>query len=151
MPRLVDLLWNEENRNTLVQDCAQLIETRVAGRGGLKGIGLKTAFGLLKSLKPDAVPRALNLLLPQFAEALDPMYQEFAREFRHKGGADFSVFLSDHAQRATAAMLGVTDARADASSNARLKNLYRALRSSAEAEVLAVLPGLAKLIGARLG
>jgi hypothetical protein len=154
MPRLADLLWAAPRREPLVKDCAQLIEGHVASRRGLKGIGLKTSFAMLKSLRPDAMPRALNALLPLFADALDPLFQEYSRA---KGAAeeaakekDFSRFLQRHAQRTAAALLSVTDKRVESSKNQALKKMYARMRSSAESEVLDVVPGLADVMGRHL-
>ena len=147
MPRLAELLWAAPKREALVTDCAQLIERHVAGRKGLKGIGLKTSFALLKSLRPNAVARAVQVLLPEFAEALDPLYQESTRA----GRRDFSRFLQQESERAAAALLSVTDARVQRSSNTTLKSVYARMRGSAESEVLAVLPALADLLQSRMG
>lgn len=148
MPRLADVLWTPAKREPLVADCAELIEAHVASRRGLKGLGLKTGFALLKSLKPDALSRALHALLPEFAAALDPLYQQF------RGGAaraDFSAFLQARADDAVAALLSVTDARVQRSPNAALKSLYVRLRTGADEELHAVLPKLAEVLADYLG
>lgn len=145
MPRLADLLWAAPKRAPLISDFATLIESHVAARRGLKGIALKASFATLKSLRPGAVPRALEVLLPKFAEALDPLYQE-----SRVRKTEFSRFLQNHADRAAAALLSVTDARVALSHNAALKSIYARLRRGAESEVLAVLPALADLLQSRI-
>jgi hypothetical protein len=142
MPRMADLLWAEENREPLVRDFAQFVETQVASRRGLKGIGLKTTFAMLKSLRPDAMPRALHVLLPRFAEALDPLFQEFA----HASEPDFSRFLQGNARRAAQAMLNVTDARVEASTNTSLKKMYARLRGGALDELAEAVPGMGRVM-----
>lgn len=151
MPRLLDVLWAEPVRDRFVADGARLIESHVAARGGLKGVALRTGFAVLKSLKPDAVPRALRALTPEFAAALDPLYQEYLRAGARGSGGDFTGFMQQRAERAAAALLQVSDARAQASGNAALRSLYARLRPGAIAEVQAVLPRLADLIGRYTG
>jgi len=146
MPHLAERLWAEDRRQILVQDFTQLTESLVAARRGLKGLGLKTSFAMLKSVRPNAVPRALEVLLPQFAQALDPLFQEFMRDGGKIRDADFSRFLQRHARRAVDAMLSVTDARVDASRHKSLKKIYASLRGSAHDEMLEVLPAFANLL-----
>lgn len=140
------LLADDDRRETLVADCVKLIEQRVASRGPIRRIALSAGLSLLNAIKPNALPRAVGNLLPDFAGALDPLYQRF----RLSTGDDFSPFLARHSDEAARALLGVTDRRAESSDNARVRALYARLRGTAEDEVRAALPGLASILSGHL-
>jgi hypothetical protein len=142
MPVLADIVLTAKNKDPLVASCVQLVETRVAGRGGLRGIALKTGLAMLKSARPDILPRAMQALLPDFVAALEPLYQDWLRA----GSGDFAAFLQRHSARTVQALLGVTDARAARAHNAAIKGVYGRLRGGAEQEVEAALPQFAQLL-----
>ena len=143
---LADILLAPQRRQAVITDCVRLIETHVDSRGGLKGMALKTGMAILKKAKPGLIERATAALLPEFAAALDPLH----REFRDSGTSDFAAFLRAHAAQATQALLQVADARVGESDSSTVQSTYARMRGSAETEVLAVMPGLAQLIGAHL-
>lgn len=153
-PTLADILWGADAGHAgpardgaaLVAECVTLVERHVATRGGLKGLALKSGLGMAKAAKPQILDRAMQRLLPEFATALEPMYARF----RSTGSADFAAFLARHEREAVAALLRVADRRVEASSNGAIKSVYARLRGGAEAEVAAVLPGLAGLLATRL-
>lgn len=142
MKTLADILGAPQHRQAVIDDIVTLIEAQAARRPGLSGISLRTALGLLRSARPDLLPRAVTRLLPEFAQALEPLYQRFrtGREDR-----DFSVFLQKNAEEARDALLLVADRRAETASTG-VKNTYARLRPIAEAEVAAAIAPLSKLI-----
>lgn len=146
MKKLADILLAPQRKNAVISSCVKLIEDRVASRGGLQGVALKTGMAMLKAAKPGILERATARLLPEFAAALEPLHAEF----RRSGREDFTLFLQGHAQRATDALLGVADAHVARSDSATIRSTYAKLRSGAAAEVLAVIPGLASLVGGYL-
>jgi hypothetical protein len=141
MVNLTDILLAPARKDALVSECVLLIEQHVAGRGGFKGMGLKTAVGLLKAARPDILPSAMRRLLPDFAAALEPHYQACLRESR-----DFCAELLSREDETCSALLYVADQRVAASQNAAAKKVYARLRGSAEDEVKSILPKLAPLI-----
>lgn len=151
MPTLADILLGAEHRSLpsdpLVQDCVQRIEAQIAARGGLKGLGMKTALAMLKAAKPGILPRALARLLPEFAQALEPLYRQFRAE-RGKP-AQLARFLVEHQAIAIAALLAVADARAGVAS-APVRSAYARLRGGAEEEIGALWPALAQALAARV-
>lgn len=142
MKALVDILLASQHKKAVVADCVQLIETHVASRSGLKGMALKTGLSMLKRAKPGILERATGYLLPEFIAALEPLYQECQRSPR----PDFETFLQKHAKRTTQALLEVADRRAEESDSNTVKSTYARMRGGAEAEVLAVIPGLSRLL-----
>lgn len=142
MPALADIVLSAQNKDPLIAGCVQLVESRVAARGGLRGIALKTGLSVLKSARPDVLPRAMQSLLPEFVQSLDPLYQDYLGA----PAGDFGSFLQRHSGRTVQALLGVTDARAGRARNAALKSVYARLRGGAEQEVDAALPQFALLL-----
>lgn len=161
MKTLADMLLAPHQRDAVVDDAVQLIEAHVSGRGGLRGISLKTGLAMLKTAKPGILDRAVQRLLPDFLGALEPFHAEFrqsasqsASQSAHRSAhrsevRDFGMFLQKRSPHVTAALLSVADARARQASHV-VQSTYARLRGSAESEVSAVLPALARLIGAYL-
>lgn len=145
MKTLADILLTAPQRDAVVEETVRLIESHVGNLSGLRGMSLKTGLAMVKAAKPGIIGRAVQRLLPEFVAALDPLYLEF----RKTGGSDFAAYLWQHSGRATTALLQVADARVEQASPVA-RSAYAKFRPSAEAEVAAALPGLAKLIGARL-
>ncbi len=146
MKSLADALLAPQRRDRVVDDTVKLIESHVANRGGLRGMSLKTGLAMVKAAKPGILERAVRKLLPEFAQALDPLYQEFSAT-PHR---DFAAYLQQHSGRATSALLAVADTRIGQASGAA-QSAYARLRSSAEAEVSAALPALSRLLGQHSG
>src|SRR5580692_11148390 len=93
MPALADIVLTAERKDALVADCVHLTEGRIAARGGLRGIAMKTSLSLLKTARPDILPRAMQILLPDFVVALDPLYQDYLAAAAADRHADFASFL----------------------------------------------------------
>ncbi len=143
MKTLADILGAPQHRDAVIADVVKLVEAQVANRRGLSGLSLRTALGVVRAARPDPLQRAVARLLPQFAAALEPLYQRFrsGREDR-----DFSVFLQKNADAATAALLATADARVEGLANASLKSVYARFRGLGETEVRASVAPLSKLI-----
>lgn len=143
MKTLADILGAPQHEQAVIADVTQLIETQVARRSGLTGMSLRTALGLARAARPDLLPRAVRRLLPDFARALEPLYQAFRQ---NREDRDFSVFLQKHTSEAVAALLTVADQRAAQASSGALQKTYARLRPMAEREVTAAIEPLSKLI-----
>lgn len=146
MGTLAEILLAAEHKDAVVSGCVQLIEQHIAGRGGFKGIALRTGMAMLKAAKPGILERATDKLLPEFIEALEPLHQQFKKS----GQPDFGAFLKQNTPAAAAALLGVADRKAHGAS-AGVQSTYAKFRGGGEAEVQAVIPGLAQLISSHLG
>lgn len=146
MATLESTLLAPDRREKLVADCVRLIEAQVASRGPIRRIALGASLAVLDTIKPHALQRAVRGLLPEFAAALDPLYQRFLADKR----VDFSQFLDQHPAEAVDALIAVTDRRARASANSAVRSAYRRLRGSAEAEVRGALPALGRVLSDHL-
>ncbi len=100
MPALADIVLTMQGKDALVSDCVQLVENRVARRGGLRGITLKTGLAVIKAARPDIVQRAVRRLLPEFVASLEPLYQELSglgrNRFRAISAASCSAIPTAH-------------------------------------------------------
>ena len=146
MRSLSELLMDPSHRDVIIADCVRRVEAHVAQTGGLKGLSLKAGLAALKAVRADALPRATARLLPEFAAAIEPLYQQF----RASGERDFSAFLKPRSAQAGAAILAVTDARVAASSHRALRSVYKKLRGTLAAELETILPGLVRGLSAHV-
>jgi hypothetical protein len=80
-------------------------------------------------------------LLPEFTQALEPIYQEA----RVSGGTVREHFTSN-TPRVADALLSITDEKAKRSKSGLVKGTYEKLRSSAKKNVEAAVPRLAAMI-----
>jgi hypothetical protein len=146
MATLESTLLSPNRREKLVADCVRLIEAQIASRGPIRRIALGAGLAVLDAIKPHALQRAVGGLLPDFAAALDPLYQRFLTSKR----VDFSEFLDAHPTEAVEALIAVTDRRARNSANAAVRATYERLRGSAETEVRSALPALGRVLSSHL-
>jgi hypothetical protein len=146
MPKLADSLLADGRREAVVAELARLIDDYVEGLKGLKGMALRTSFNMLKGNDTRAVHGAMERMMPDFVRGLEPLYQDFLKQ----KGTDFAAFMTAHPHEALGALIGVTDARVERSSNAALKSVYGKIRGAIEAELKGVLPALAAVIDKHL-
>lgn len=147
MSTLTDILLADHQREALVADCVNVVERHLNGLRSLRGMALKTGLAMFKKARPDVLPSVVGKLLPDFAVALEPLYQQF----RQSTDRDFSLFLRKHEEEATEALIGVADRRAARSTNETVHATYSKLRSSVRSELQAMLPELAKTLSGYLG
>ncbi len=130
-------------RQEVIDDTAQLIDDEVASKSGLSGMALKGGYRVVKKLKPNMIEEAIDHLLDDFSEALDPLYQDFLEDDEVD---NFEVYIQDHDSRAANDLLSITDERAEESDHRVLKKTYEKLRGQAEKHVRQALPGVGRLI-----
>ncbi len=125
---------------SIADDCAKLIDKLVAAKGGLGGMAMKAAYGVIKGIGAGYIPGAINRLLPDALKALDPIWQEGAE------AGDPVQYLSDNSDRTADSILSVTDARIAKTSNGVVSATYNKLRKSVKNDVEAAVPDLAQII-----
>jgi hypothetical protein len=121
----------------------RLVEDEVAAKGGLTGIAIKGAFKVVSTVKPGVIREALDHLLDDFVNRLDPLYQTH----RASGGdaRTFPAFLVQKKGEAADLLLGVTDERARRAHNKTLKGAYEKLRPQAKKHVEDAIPGAGRV------
>lgn len=142
MPTLSDAFTGDDAKKAaVVEDCCTLIDEEVASRGGISGLALKAGYGAIKGVKPGFVKGVVADLLPEFAAALEAIYQEARQSTR-----GVASHLEANAGRVADALLGITDEKAARSKNNLVKSTYDKLRSGAKKNVEQAVPRLAKLV-----
>ena len=140
MPSLPDVLNDPTKKPAVVSDCLTLVDQEVSDKGGLSGLAIKAGYAAVKGIKPGFVKHVIEDLLPEFAAALDPLFQE-----AKAGSAPVSSFFGANASRVADALLGITDAKARHAS-AAAKGVYERLRPNAKKNVVEAVPRLGRLI-----
>lgn len=138
---LVDALTGEAKKKDVVRDCCELIDAEVKDKGGISGLAIKAGYGTVKGIKPGFVEKAVEDLLPEFAKALDPIYEDAKSQNKPVG-----EFFASNASRVADALLTITDKKAQGAKSGVAKGAYEKLRGSAKKNVEAAVPRLGKLI-----
>lgn len=141
MPTLSDMLGSSPKRDQVIADACQVLDDEVADKGGLSGLAIKGAYGLLKGIKPGFVHDVVNSLLDDFLGCLDPLYQEAVAR-----GVRPGAHLQANAGRMADALLAITDRRAQKAERPVVKSTYDKLRPSAKKQVEAAAPRLGALL-----
>lgn len=131
----------EANKAAVTADCLQLIDAEVGDKGGLGGMAIKAGYKTIKGIKPGFVEGVVDMLLPKFADAVDPIVDE-----AKASGAGIASHLVGQKSRVADALLAVTDAKAENATTKIAKSTYKKLRGSAKNHVEAAVPRLATLI-----
>lgn len=147
MSSLSSILLSMPDQDALVNDLARTVETHIASKSGIAGMAMKVGFNALRSAKPDIAVRATRILLPEIAQALDPLHSEF----KNSGGQDFGNFLGQHAKRAAQLVIGATDQRIGTIQNTTAKAVYQRFRGSASDELQKLLPALGQVLTRHIG
>jgi hypothetical protein len=141
MPNLTETLTAEVKKNAVVDDCLALIDAEVADKGGLTGLAIKAGYKTIQGIKPGFVRQVVVDLLPEFALALDPLYEEARSQ-----GRGVRTHFDTNATRVADALLGITDEKAKRSKSGMVKATYEKLRGSAKKNVEAAVPRLSAMI-----
>jgi hypothetical protein len=141
MPNLTEALTAEPKKNAVVEDCLALIDAEVQDKGGLTGLAIKAGYKTVQGIKPGFVRQVVTDLLPEFAHALEPIYQE-----AKSNGRGVRDHMTSNGPRVADALLSITDERAKRSKSGMIKGTYEKLRNGAKKNVEAAVPRLAAMI-----
>ena len=135
-------LLDTDRRGAVVDDLNALVDSEVANKSGLSGGVVKTGYAGVKKVKPGFVREAIDKMLDEFVEQLEPFWTTFTTE----ATGDFGTFLATRPHEASEALLAVTDRRAERSNRAAVTSIYGKLRPKAQENVIEALPGLGAVI-----
>ncbi|MCA9580972.1 MAG: hypothetical protein KC416_04210 [Myxococcales bacterium] len=141
MGTLKEALGAETSKDAVVRDCCQLIDDEVKDKGGVSGFAIKAGYKAVQGVKPGFVRGVVVDLLPEFAEALEPIYQKAKAD-----GGGIARYMTQHSGDVADALLAITDEKASRSTNGIVKGTYGKLRGMAKKNVETAVPRLAKLI-----
>lgn len=139
---LKEIITATETRPTVVTECVALVESEVGG----KGLIIRGAYKTVKKIKPGFVKSAIDGLLDDWLEKMEPFYGKW----RADGSGGYSDYLSSRKAEVADELLKVTDERAKSSKHKTVAKMYNKLRPSALKNVEGAVPGLGKLIEAHL-
>jgi hypothetical protein len=138
---LRERLGSGDVRQKLIDDACQVLDAEVADKSGLGGMAVKTVFKVVKGIKPGFIRGAVDHLLDEFLDVMDP----FVVEAKSKNTRPSSIILADKSRMANA-LLAVTDRRAEKAQNAVVRKSYDQLRSAAQKHVEASAPRVGQLL-----
>lgn len=135
-------LLDSDRRGDVVNDLQTLVDQEVADKSGLSGGIVKTGYAAVKKVKPGVIWGAIDGLLDEFVDALEPYWTAFSTE----ATGDFGTFLATRPQEVSEALLAVTDRRAERSSRAAITSVYSKLRPKGQENVIEALPRLGAVV-----
>lgn len=141
MTSLKELLVNNDF-DAAVNDMAEFVSTTVDKQSGLTGMALKGAMSAAKKVDPNIVVKGSRHLIPEMAESLEPLWQEY----KAGGTSDFGTHLANNKDRALDAILNVADRNADSISVPGLSKLYKGVRGKAAKVIEQELPTIGQLV-----
>ncbi len=141
MAGLAEVLTKTDRKTRVVQDCLEIIEAEVQDKSGIGGMAIKAGYKAVKGIKPGFLEKVVNDLLPEFADAMDPIYREAVDAER-----PVRSYFVEHKTRVADSLLAVTDGRARRTNSGVIKATYDRLRGSAKKNVEAAVPRLGELI-----
>ena len=141
MGTLSDAVKDSGKRPAIISDCETLINAEVASKRGLTGMAVRTGFKAIKKFKPDIVPKAMDDLLDDFSEKIDPFWGECQQK-----GEPPRQYFEKNKQKVADALLTVTDERAASSKHRTLVSAYRSLRGKAVQHIGEAMPRFADLL-----
>ena len=144
---LADKMTTDPYRDEVVRECVTVVDEEVKSEGGLSGIAVKGAYGLVKAVKPRFVTEVVDGMLDEWIAKLEPYYATWQK---NGSGQPFSAYLSARSGEVAEHLLEVTDGRAQRAKNASVKKMYEKMRPSAKKHVEEAIPRLGRLIDRRL-
>jgi hypothetical protein len=135
-------LLDPDRRRAVVTDLQAFVDQEVAGKSGMSGGIIKTGYAAVKKVRPGFIGGAVNSLLEDFVDALEPHWAAY----RTQPTPGFGTFLAGHSQEVAPALLAVTDRRAQRASRAAVTSVYAKLRPKAQENVIEALPRLGDLV-----
>ena len=142
MSELSEIL-SQVDRQVVITDTVSLIDDEVASKSGVTGLALKGGYKVVKKLKSGKmISFAVDKLLDDFTNALDPVYADFLESDEKT----FETFIKDRTDSTADALLAITDDRADRAENKVIQKTYSKLRGTAKSHVVDALPGVGRLI-----
>jgi hypothetical protein len=115
-----------ERKTAIVADCVKLVDDEVTSKSGFSGISLKAGYAAVKGIKNGFITEAVEIMLPDFIDKLDPILDEA----RKKG--DVSGYLINNKSMVADLLLSVTDVDAKKAKSHVVRGTYEKLRGSAK-------------------
>ena len=141
MGSLIELAKNPDSRRAIVDDATTMLDQEVADKSGLSGKAVKLAFRAVKGVSPGMIPMSIDALLDDFCVAMQPIWEEC-----QASGQSARPYFQSRSNDIANALLSITDARAERSTQRILKSTYSKLRGQAVKHITEAMPRLADLV-----
>ena len=141
MGSLIELAKNPDTRRAIVDDASAMLDPEVGDKSGLSGKAVKLAFRAVKGVSPGMIPMSIDALLDDFCVAMQPIWEEC-----QASGQAARPYFQARSNDVANALLAITDARAERSTQRILKSTYSKLRGQAVKHISESMPRLADLI-----
>ena len=141
MASLIELAKDPAKRKAIVDDAAKLLDSEVADKRGFSGKAVKLAFRAVKGVSPGMIPMSIDALLDDFCVQVQPFWEEAQTK-----GVSARAHFQAQSSAIAAALLSITDARAEWSTQRVLKSAYSKLRGQAVKHITDAMPRLADLV-----
>jgi hypothetical protein len=138
---LRERLGGTEKRQQVIDEACRVLDAEVSDKSGLSGMAVKAAFAVVKGVKPGFIRQAIDHLLDEFLDVLDPIYREAVAL-----GKKPSIHIQSESSRVAEALLAVTDTKAKRAENPVVLKTYEKLRPSAKKHVEAATPRIGQLL-----
>ena len=136
-------LLDSDRRPQVVTDLVDFVDREVAGKSGLSGGIIKTGYAAVKKVKPGFIRHAVDSMLDDFTDALEPYWAAYRAQ---PAAGGFGAYLAGRPQEVSNALLAVTDRRAERSSRGSVTSVYGKLRPKGQDNVIEALPRLGELV-----
>lgn len=144
MGALKDKFGQGSQRQNVVDEACRILDAEVADKGGLSGLAIKAAFGVVKNIKPGFIPLVVDGLLDEFLQAVETVQENAG------SGVSAATAVRNAPGQLADALLSVTDRKAAKSERPVIQSTYDKLRPSAKKHVESAVPRIAQLLE-RLG
>jgi hypothetical protein len=138
MTSLVEQIAKEPNRQGVIHDCVELIDSQVKQ----KGFVIKSAYATIKAIKRTFVSETVDGMLDEWLEKIQPHYDRWSAN----KASSLSDYLISRSDEVAEDLLKVTDGRADRTSHTTAKKMYGRMRDGAKKNVVEAIPALSKMI-----
>ena len=135
-------LMSAPQRTAVVSDCGELVEGVVAKQSGITGMALKGAVAAAKKVDAAIITKALDRVLPDVLDALDPHWQDFASNPEQ----DFGSFLEPRSAEVSDSIMSVADKHAEQINSPALSNPYNSLRGKASKFLTPAVPDFGRVL-----
>ena len=143
MKQLADLLAEADTRRAVVNDCVELIDAEVRSKKGFTGAAVKTAYKVVKAIKPGMIPESVNNLLDDFVVELQKFYGDYQQQGE---SGTLEAFLGARASDVAENLLTVTDRRAERAKSKTMVKAYKKLRPKGKEHVTIAVPGVGRVL-----
>ena len=141
MASLIELAKDPAKRRAIVEDAVRLLDAEVADKRGFSGKAVKLAFRAVKGVSPGMIPMSIDALLDEFCVQVQPFW-----DAAQTAGTPTRAHFQTNGSAIAAALLSITDARAQRSTQRVLKGAYNKLRGQAVKHITEAMPRLADLL-----